>query len=258
MSRAWSAPGWAWPLGLASLLAGCGSAPQQVDGVVPAAPPSAPGAGAPLAAFETQWRERAATAERQARLADAALAWEVLVLLRPGQYDGQLAALRGRIASAYADRLQRGEQEFKRGNLERAEQHYLAALALRPQQQDAATALRAIDRARNKRDFLGHASRLTVGKALAAGQFDASLEREQVALLVSQGELDEAVALLEARLALAAGDIQARAQLADVCVKKAQSVAPREARPWLVKALRWAPEHAGAQAMMKSLAASGN
>ncbi len=142
--------------------------------------------------FEARWRERAQAAERQARLADAVLAWEVLALLRPGRYEAELAAARGRVASAYAERMQRGEQELKRGNLERAEQAYLGALALRPREIEAANALRAVDRARNKRDFLGQASRLTAGKAQAAGQFDAALEREQVAALISQGEFDDA------------------------------------------------------------------
>ena len=242
--------------GLCMLLAACGSAPQRADGDAAAGSRQASAGDAPLRAFEAQWRERAAAAQRQSRLADAALAWEVLALLRPGVYDGELAAVRERIAGAFADRMRRGEQEFKRGNLEKAEQLYLAALALQPHQEDAANALRALDRAHNKRDFLGQASRLTVGKAVASGQFDASLEREQVAALVSQGELDEAIALLESRLAAAPGDTLARARLADVYVKKAQQALPQNvanAKAWLTKALRWAPEHAGASGLMKSL-----
>ncbi len=246
---------------VASLVAGCAAPP---PGPPLAEPPlgayaGAPqGGAAPLSQFEARWRERAQTAERQNRLADAALAWEVLALLRPGRFEGELGAVRGRIASAYAERMQRGEQEMKRGSLERAEQAYLGALALRPGDADATGALRAVDRARNKRDFLGQASRLTAGKAQAAGQLDAALEREQIAALVSQGELDEAFVLLQSRLAAVPTDAQARAQMAQVCVKKAQGLLAQDAkgaRAWLVRALQAVPEHAGALALMKQLPA---
>jgi hypothetical protein len=242
----------------AALLAGCGTAPPPDAIHGPEQPVADPSdrEGA-LRAFEAQWRERAQAAERQARLADALLAWEVLALLRPGRYDGELAVTRGRIASVYADRLQRGEQEFKRGNLEKAEQLYLSAQALQPQQQEAANALRALERSRNKRDFLGQASRLTAGKANAAGQLDAALEREQVASLARQGELDGAIELLETRLAANPSDGALRALAADVYVKKAESLLPhdgRAAKAWLDKALRWQPDQPRALALQKSLA----
>lgn len=239
-----------------AVLAGCASAPPGPAMPDPPLGASAGTGGEPLVQFEARWRERALAAERQARLADAVLAWEVLALLRPGRFDAQLAVARGRVASAYAERMQRGEQEWKRGNLERAEQAYLGALALRPREPEAANALRAVDRARNKRDFLGQASRLTVGKAQVAGQFDAALEREQVAALISQGEFDEAFVLLQTRLVAAPGDAQARAQMAEVCLKKAQGLLPQDAkgaRAWLTRALQVVPEHAGALAVMKTL-----
>jgi tetratricopeptide (TPR) repeat protein len=99
-----------------------------------------------------------ATAQRQGRLADAALAWEVLAALKPqrNEYRERLAATRSQIQSAVDDRLGKATAAHKRGELDGAVQHYLAALALDPTHEAAAEALRAIERERQKR----HAGRL--------------------------------------------------------------------------------------------------
>jgi tetratricopeptide (TPR) repeat protein len=119
----------------------------------PAAAAAVPGRQDGVEAFERQQRERAETAQRQGRLADAALAWEVLTALKPqrSEYRERLAATRAQVRSGVADRLGKAAVAHKRGELDGAVQHYLAALALDPMNDTAADALRAIERERQKR-----------------------------------------------------------------------------------------------------------
>lgn len=147
---------------LAVGLAACGNQPPAPPGPAPA-PRPAPAAAAPsradgIEAFEREHRERAEIAQRQGRLADAALSWEVLAALKPqrSEYRERLAATRAQIQAALDDRLAKGAAAKKRGELDAAVQHYLAALALEPAQDTAADALRGIERERQKR----HAGRL--------------------------------------------------------------------------------------------------
>jgi hypothetical protein len=142
-------------------LAACGSQPP----AAPAGPAGEAEASRPAAlatassrqdgveAFERQQRERAETAQRQGRLADSALAWEVLTALKPqrSEYRERLAATRAQVRSGVADRLGKAAAAHKRGELDGAVQNYLAALALDPTNDTAADALRAIERERQKR-----------------------------------------------------------------------------------------------------------
>lgn len=140
-------------------LAACGSQPPAAgptgaaEASRPAATATAPGRQDGVEAFERQQRERAETAQRQGRLADAALAWEVLTALKPqrSEYRERLAATRAQVRSGVAERLGKGDAAHKRGELDGAVQHYLAALALDPLNDTAADALRAIERERQKR-----------------------------------------------------------------------------------------------------------
>jgi hypothetical protein len=145
---------------LTTSLAACGSQPPAPAGAAgtaevsrPAAAAAVPGRQDGVEAFERQQRERAETAQRQGRLADAALAWEVLTALKPqrSEYRERLAATRAQVRSGVADRLGKAAVAHKRGELDGAVQHYLAALALDPLNDTAADALRAIERERQKR-----------------------------------------------------------------------------------------------------------
>ena len=215
------------------LLAGC------------AAPPSNPGAATPfstggskasLSTFEQQYRDRAGSAQRQGRLADAAVAWEVLAVLRPDsrEYRDALADTRRQIDVAVAERLPRAVQAQRRGDLEAATQGYLAVLALQPDSTSAADALRSIERERVKRQQLGRLSRLTLtrrgteatgpnDKAVAPAGVDRN-ELEHAAILARQGEIDSAIGLLERRLAADRNDRAARNLLADLYERKADDV----------------------------------
>ena len=118
-----------------------------------------------------QWQyERAVTLAQQKWLADAALAWEVLVVLRPDvpDYRERLAEIRRQIDSAVTERLPRAASAAQRGDIDNATQQYFAILALQPRNALAADALRTLERERNKRQYLGRHSRLTITRRAAA------------------------------------------------------------------------------------------
>ena len=254
---------------MCAVLAGCDTPPATVPQAresVAAALVSVPvpPRQAPLDELERRWLERLATAERNGQWAQAALALEVLVLLNPRAYQERQAELNKRIGQAHAERLQRAQQELAAGRLEAAEQLYLSALALRPQSGDAAQALRAIERARNKRDYLGQSSRITLTRryavpattAQAAAQLDASMEREHASMLATQGDADAAIAVLEDQLSRDKADRATRSMLVELYVKKAQGLRGQDlaaGRAALAQALRLAPDHTGARSLMKQL-----
>lgn len=120
--------------------------------------------------FEQRQFERAVSLAQQKWLADAALAWEVLVVLRPdvANYRERLGEIRRQIDSAVAERLPRAASAAQRGEIDNAGKQYLAILALQPHNALAADALRALERERNKRQYLGRHSRLTITRRAAA------------------------------------------------------------------------------------------
>ncbi|GAB3772175.1 hypothetical protein GCM10028796_42320 [Ramlibacter monticola] len=121
--------------------------------------------GAPPAlAFETALHERALQQQRQGRLADAAASWEILAALRPQQspYRERLEQARRQIEVEVPERLRLAQAAQRRGDGEAATTHFLAVLALQPDHAQAAEALRAMERERNRQQFLGKFSRFTL------------------------------------------------------------------------------------------------
>lgn len=237
---------------LGPALVGCAShAPDDARASRGDAPASAAAPPNPLSAYEQQQRDRAIASARQRHLADAAIAWELLTVLRPDvpEYRERLADTQRQIDVAVAERLPRAAQAAQRGEIETATQLYLAVLALQPLNDGAAEALRALERERNKRNFLGKSSRTTLTRrAIADAEMSAApaargsalagrAELEQAALLAGDGEFDAAIDLLEHRLALDPKDGPARRALADVYYSKAESLLPRD-RAAAVEALR--------------------
>ncbi|NML16524.1 tetratricopeptide repeat protein [Azohydromonas caseinilytica] len=286
-------------------LGGGAVAPARVD---TAARPDSP----PAQAFERRQREAARQAERQGRLADAALAWELLALLRPeeAEYREQLQATRRRIDTTAAERLQRAAQARQRGELDAAATQYLAALALKPDDVQAAEVLRGIERERNRRLVLGRYSRLTItrraaqeaemagartgAERLAAqrasvpeGERAARAERppraervarldrgarsvaaadvadpngiEHASMLMSQGQIADAMALLEARLAADPRDVPSRLLLAEVYYQQGERLAASDraaAIAALEKSVKADATHPRAQARLRELRAA--
>lgn len=236
---------------LCAALVGCASAPPAEETAAPgevAASSSAP--PAPQSSYEQQQRDRALAFARQKRLADAAIAWELLTVLRPDlpDYRERLAETQRQIEAAVAERAPRAAQAAQRGEIDNATQLYLAILALQPLNEPAAEALRGLERERNKRNYLGKFSRSTLTRrAMADAEMPANVSAgsgglagrndvEHAALLAGDGEFDDAIGLLERRLGLDPKDIAARRLLADVYYRKAESLLPRD-RPAAITAL---------------------
>lgn len=246
---------------LGSMLAACTSTPP-VD-------PNAAHSPA-VDAFEQRTLADAQSQMRQGHLAEAALSWEALSLLRPAHpmYAQQLAQTRDLIAQKVADQLPAARQARQRGALEEASQRYLAILALQADNTSAAQALRDIEQQRNKQLYLGRYSRLTLAKAapskqMAQGKQAANTtlaaERnalEHAALLAGQGEFDDAITLLQQELAARPKEGTTIALLADVYYRQAVSLEARDkpaALAALRQCLRWAPAHTEARRKLAQL-----
>lgn len=167
------------------------------------------------------------------------LSWEILTVLRPesAEYRDRLAETRRLADATFADRLERGAQALRRHDLDAAAAHYLTALSLQPDHAGAADALRGIERERNRRMHLGKPSRLTLTRRAATeAQMNAlapavPLDRNEIehaALLGTQGEHDEAIALLERLLAKDRRDASACRLLAEMYVQKGEKQLARD------------------------------
>lgn len=263
----------AWPLALMLLMAACTTAPPADPSSKPLdddAPPPASLASSSAPAFEQRQRDKAVALAKQGRLADAALAWEILTVLKPdsAEYRERLADTQRQIEAAAADRTQRAAQAQKRGELDYASSLYLSVLALQPEQAQAAEALRSIERERNKRNYLGKYSRLTLARRATVDAEVATTpkksigvptdrnELEHASMLATQGEFDAAIALLERHIATDRRDEAARQLLADVYYQKAEKIAFRDkpgAMAALEKSVRLDANHTRAAAKLKQL-----
>lgn len=222
--------------------AGNSTAPEAPKPAAPAHAPVAAATGDNAAAveqFERRQRERAELAQRQGRLADALQAWDVLATLRPqrADYIKAHADVQRQIQAQVAERLPKAQAAHKRGELDSAAQQYMAVLALNPEQDVAADGLRAVERERNKRSYVGKLARNTLrrtggdadvakaGKAAAAKPAPKATgdrnEVEHASMLAAQGELDDAIALLQAHLAVQRNDAEAKRMLSDLLAQKA-------------------------------------
>lgn len=252
-------------IALAVLGAGCANraaAPVPSAAQAPAAPvdrPVAIDATPAVEQWERRQRERAELAQRQGRWAEAVQQWDVLQTLRPGkaEYGERLADAQRQQQALAAERLARAQAAHKRNELDGAAQLYLAALALSPEHEAAAEGLRAVERERNKRNHVGKLARNTLVRRpaddAAARTTQAPRpapratgdrnEVEHAAMLASQGELDDAIALLQAHLGVQRNDAEAKRLLADLQAQKSERAAggARENAAPPAKAPRKAP-----------------
>ncbi|WP_423600229.1 tetratricopeptide repeat protein [Roseateles sp. MS654] len=241
------------------------------------------GPGMAPSSFEQAQVQRAQEQVKDGQLAEAAWTWEALTVLRPDNatYRDSLAATRQLIDSGVAERIEKAKAAHKRGDLEGATTQYLGALALQPDNEPAADALRAIERERNQKTYLGKPARLTLRKAappvaaktapkaqaatgakdkdptqVAAATGGDRNELEHVAMLAAQGELDEPIRLLERRAPQDRNDPSAKRLLADLYVRKAEKISAIDkpgAVMLLQKCLRVDPRNARATALMRQL-----
>lgn len=259
------------------LLAGCASRAPAPDGTEPAAAPAAPVVTTvtPLQGYEQLQLERAERAEARAHWAEAALAWEVLSLLRPDDeaVQARLHAVRQRIAQLVAERQADAQAAQRRGDVDGAMRAWLELLALDPSHRGAADALRQIERERNQRSQVGRFARSPVTTArrtndaaapMSAMAADAARransQREHATMLARQGDFDGAIALLRENAQWRTQPAH-RELLADLYVQKAESLKstrPDAARAAVEAALAIDSRHAAALALQAQLARPGS
>ena len=270
---------------LATGLAGCSSTPPNPKPVTAqpsasVAPTAAPSAAASFAVaddsqvlrFEQSWREAAVQAQGQGRLAQAALAWEVLTVLRPAQaeYQAQLAKTQQAIDASVRQRLARAGVARASGEGNAAERGYLEVLALDPANAAAVQALRSLEQERKRASVVGRfaappASLLSSAPSnslatpsarnadLAIGQRNVI---EHASMLAGQGEIDAAIAMLNDASAAAPRDVVLRRLLAQWHWQRAERLAssqPAAARADLERALALDPQLQGARETLNGL-----
>jgi len=211
-------------------------------------------------AFEQRQRERALNLTRDGRLADAAVAWEVLIVLRPdvSAYRERLDGVKRQIDSTVAERLPRAAQAARRGEIDGAMQLYLGVLAVEPDHAKAADALRALESERVKRNFVGKYTRYTLtrrsisdGEIKYAPKLEERNELEHASMLAGQGDFDDATALLEQRLKSNPREAATQRLLADLYFQKVQAqqgLDKAAAIRWLERSVQLDPRHAAAKA----------
>lgn len=249
-----------------AVLAGCaGTSPPVLPAADPPAPPpvmpAAPVPHDPLGPFVQRWQREAEAAEQQGRLADALWAREALALAVPADdrpaAQADVARLRGLIDTRVQDALARARDAQRRGDTDRAQRAWLQALLLDPGQTAAADALRAMERERNERQWLGRFSRNVLRAPAAADRPGERLAGEHAALLAGQGHVDGAIQLLSRAVQTPRADPALRLQLADLHVRRARALPPErraEAVAALREALRLEPRHEGAREALAQIA----
>lgn len=249
-----------------TLFVACAGAPPERPAPQPERAMPAPMARtSPHAAFEQRQRERALGLARQGRLADAALTWEVLTVLRPddANYRERLADMRRQIHAAVAERLPRATQAAKRGELEGSTQLFLEVLALEPGQAEAAEGLRAIERERVKRNHLGKYARLTLtrraisdSELVPVHKLDERNAIEHASMLAGQGDFNDAIALLERRVSANPREEAASLLLADIYFRRVQAQPDLDkavALRSIERSVHLDATHAGARGQLRQL-----
>ncbi len=139
-----------------TLLAGCST----VSPVRVTTPQATSDAGALVA----KRHDRALSLMRDGSLADAALQWEILVLLAPDkqEYRRRLDETHALISKATAEHLRAAEKAMSQGQTEQASLAYLKALAVNPFNPTAAQRLRALEQEKLRTGQLARAPRIAM------------------------------------------------------------------------------------------------
>ncbi|MFO1324287.1 MAG: hypothetical protein U1F15_09495 [Burkholderiales bacterium] len=158
---------WSGPLAIV-VLAGCAQAPVERAPVAPA-PAPAPAVSAPVSDAIARHRRLAESARQSGDLATAAAQWQIVVLLAPDNdgYARELAAVRAAIAKDVPELVKAGQAAMAAGDMDRASQSMLRALALDPNAPDAAKTLREIDRRRFTRIQADRAAKVRIEDTVA-------------------------------------------------------------------------------------------
>lgn len=225
----------------AMLLAGCAPPPAvRVAEPEPITPPSASSDARSQAI--ARHRKLAQDATRTGDLATAATQWQILVLLAPDDAvnrDG-LAAARKSIASGVREQMAAANAGMAANELERAAQAGLRALALDPENADAAKLLRAVDRRRMARVQADRASRARIEDAVAirntlqnqaaSGEYARSFDIDQALELFRAGDTAAGLRELRAYVDANPGNRAARQRAGQFVADRARELEDKGAR----------------------------
>jgi len=156
-------------------IAGCAATPRPA----PIEPATAPTQSRTL---EQSYRSHATELAAQQRWAEAAVQWDLLVLLRPDskEYRKEAEGARQHGAEAAAAHLRAADEARKRGGNDKAVLYYLRALSADPGNVAAANGLKAIETERVRKAWLDRAPRVPYQPPGAQSQhpsaYDASTE----------------------------------------------------------------------------------
>ena len=219
---------------MATLLAACAQAPVATD----------PPPDMPRASFADDARTRAITQHqhlaRQAKdagdLATAAQQWHVVVLLAPGEqkYQREEETVNVAIRQGVREQLQIGAGALKSGDYDRATQAMLRVLALDPANDEAAKALRDIDRQRISRIQGDRAQKLRPVDvaALKSGAPDngAVYDLEQPLEMLRAGDVDGGLRELRAYVDANPGNRAARQKIGAAVADRARELQAKGSR----------------------------
>ena len=153
-----------------------------------------------MRSFASQRRDAAELAAKQARWADAAWHWQVLLALDAQDATARtgLAQAKAAAAAAAAERMQQARQAQQRGDRETATRLYLEVLVMVPDHAAAATALRDMERARTRRgNVQGYRPVFATPPVRPATQNGDRNDLEHASMLAAQGDADAAIVLLQ-------------------------------------------------------------
>ena len=163
----------AW-LAVVCLLAACAEVPPAppASSAPSPSPTARPRATDPLASTINAWRQRALTASAAGDLAVAEISWHVVTLLAPEEpsYQHALASTRAAIRREVDEAIQSGNSAIRGGDSDRASAAFLRALALDPDNAEAARALREIDRRKLGRIQADRAAKVRAEEPVARAQ----------------------------------------------------------------------------------------
>ena len=179
------------------------------------------------------WRRRR---EDTGDLATAAVQWHLVVLLAPGEpkYRREQEAVNQAIQQGVRDQLQVGNAAIKSGDNERAIQAMLRVLALEPTNDEAAKALRDIDRQRISRIQGDRAQKLRPVDvaALKSGTSEAAAayDLEQPLEMLRAGDVNGGLRELKSYVDANPGNRAARVRIGAAVADRARELASKGSR----------------------------
>ena len=217
-----------------ALLAACAQSPVVTQPVPDA--PRAGGADDARAQAIARHRQLAQQAREKGDLAAAALQWKIVVLLAPGEpsFRAEQDAVNAAIRQGVRDQLQAGNAALKAGEYERATQAMLRVLALDPANEDAAKALRDLDRQRMARIQSDRAQKLRPVDmaALKSGTPDAgaAYDLEQPLEMLRAGDVNGGLRELKAYVDANPGNRAARQKIGNAVADRARDLQSKGSR----------------------------